>query len=507
MAAPPPTPDALLRLCGAAAPAGWFPSEYARGVGADRDSLDEPLNRLRLAGLVEIGGWEAGRGQCYVLTDAGRAALADPRVLARLGDGARVAPAAPAPPRPGRLTAWDRGEAVRTALFAPGGTPVTWTLLAAVVGVFVLGLVMAVRRGIPPSEYLKAGASPVQIWLAVSAPAVQLGHWWTLVGYSLAHGGLLHLLMNSAALFALGPLMERALGSARFLVLWLFGALGGGVAVVLDGSAAIGASGALCALLTAAMAFIWLNRRHLGPDVSSDALRRLSTAVILTVIISLSPGVSWQGHLGGGVAGLVAGVLLTYHRFGTPEQRWAALLGLVLLPLAGVAPLVERHILRLPGRAGEPGDGWGAGERIDFDLRVAGPVERVRRQAEEVSDRLVAPLRDTPADARNPNQVQAARQELKRLHNAQDATRGQVERAGPYTSPVLEEARAAALSAVTSAAAVTTGLDACLAYGPRWRVTSEKGETDEMRLQQLFNEALEADLRWRHALRKAVAAQ
>ena len=47
------------------------------------------------------------------------------------------------------------------------------------------------------------------------------------------------------------------------------------------------------------------------------------------------------------MAGLVAGVLLTYHRFGTAEQRWAALLGLVLLPIAGLAPLVERHILRL----------------------------------------------------------------------------------------------------------------------------------------------------------------
>src|SRR4051812_14668059 len=112
MAAPSLTPDALLRLCGAAAPAGWFPSEYARAAGTDRDSLDVPLNRLRLAGLIEIGGGDAGRGQCYVLTDAGRAALADPRILARLADGARVAAPAPAPPRPGRLTAWDRGEAV-----------------------------------------------------------------------------------------------------------------------------------------------------------------------------------------------------------------------------------------------------------------------------------------------------------------------------------------------------------------------------------------------------------
>jgi hypothetical protein len=66
------------------------------------------------------------------------------------------------------------------------------------------------------------------------------------------------------------------------------------------------------------------------------------------MLISFAPNASWAGHLGGAAAGLVAGVLLTYQRFGTSEQRWAALLGLVLLPIAGLAPLVEKGILHLP---------------------------------------------------------------------------------------------------------------------------------------------------------------
>src|SRR3954447_21090312 len=119
MTAPaPPTPDVVLRLCAAEKP--WFPSEYARTSGTDRDALDEPLARLRLAGLVRIGGWEAGKGQWYVVTDAGRAALSDPPPLAALGQGnGPVAFADVSAPRPGRLTTWDRGEAVRKALFAP----------------------------------------------------------------------------------------------------------------------------------------------------------------------------------------------------------------------------------------------------------------------------------------------------------------------------------------------------------------------------------------------------
>src|SRR5271167_4554620 len=79
MTTPIPSSDAVLRLCAAADPAPWFPSEYARTSGTDRDALDEPLNQLRLTGMIQIRGWEAGRGQCYILTDAGRAAAADPR--------------------------------------------------------------------------------------------------------------------------------------------------------------------------------------------------------------------------------------------------------------------------------------------------------------------------------------------------------------------------------------------------------------------------------------------
>src|SRR5947209_20605931 len=118
-----PTPDDLLRQCAASAPAPWFPSDYARTAGVPRDDLDEPLAALRLGGLVRIEGWEAGRGQGYVLTDAGRAAVAGPPAAASPVDR-------PAP-RTGRATAWHRGEVVRSAFFADSGwSPVVVTLIA-----------------------------------------------------------------------------------------------------------------------------------------------------------------------------------------------------------------------------------------------------------------------------------------------------------------------------------------------------------------------------------------
>src|SRR5581483_9635811 len=169
--------------------------------------------------------------------------------------------------------------------------------------------------------------------------------------------------------FALGMLVERMYGSVRFLALYLLSGLGGGVAAALlspPRAATAGSSGALCGLIGGFAAFVFLNRGHLGRTLFDHCRRWLGNTVVLLVLISLVPDISWQGHLGGAVAGLVAGALLTYHRFGTAEQRWAALLGLVLLPLAAIAPLVEKGVLRFAPPVAE--------ERADFRRRVVPAV-------------------------------------------------------------------------------------------------------------------------------------
>src|SRR5437763_12452513 len=138
--APPtaPTPDVVLRLCAEAAPEPWRPSAYARAAGVDRDALDEPLNRLRLAGLVRIADWQPGVGQGYALTEAGTAAVGNGRALAKLRAGTwPAAEAAAGPPAAAGRTAYDRGEAVRDALFGQRPASVTYTLIAVQLLVFI----------------------------------------------------------------------------------------------------------------------------------------------------------------------------------------------------------------------------------------------------------------------------------------------------------------------------------------------------------------------------------
>src|ERR1043166_2154449 len=51
-------------------------------------------------------------------------------------------------------------------------------------------------------------------------PLIGAGQWWRLVTAGFLHGGLMHILMNSWALFDLGAAVEETYGSARMLVIY-----------------------------------------------------------------------------------------------------------------------------------------------------------------------------------------------------------------------------------------------------------------------------------------------
>ncbi len=140
---------------------------------------------------------------------------------------------------------------------------------------------------------------------ATWVPGLDDGAWWQVLTGSFTHVEPWHILMNMFALWSLGPVVERVLGRARFLALYVVACLGDAFAVYAlggDYTTTVGASGAIFGLLAASLVVAW----KIGADLSV-----FRTSLILAVVISIVPGVSWQGHLGGFVAGgLAAGVLV-----------------------------------------------------------------------------------------------------------------------------------------------------------------------------------------------------
>lgn len=112
-----------------------------------------------------------------------------------------------------------------------------------------------------------------------------------------------HLVLNMLALWMLGRVLVRPLGTARFLTLYALSALGGSVAVLWMSdplTPVLGASGAIYGLFAA----VFVLARARGGNIGS-----LTVLLAVNLVFSLTvPGISWQGHIGGLAAGaLVAG--------------------------------------------------------------------------------------------------------------------------------------------------------------------------------------------------------
>lgn len=136
---------------------------------------------------------------------------------------------------------------------------------------------------------------------------------WRFVTAALVHstGSPLHLLFNMYALWIMGQFLEPLLGRARFAMLCLVCAIAGSVAVLLlaggsplDPESAwripvVGASGMVFGLFGAAIPALRRMRR--------SAIQMWVLIAINAVLGFVIPNVSWQGHLGGLLAGLAVG--------------------------------------------------------------------------------------------------------------------------------------------------------------------------------------------------------
>jgi membrane associated rhomboid family serine protease len=223
-----------------------------------------------------------------------------------------------------------RGSGLRSAGRRWGA--VTLGLIAANVVMFVVTAISAVSVGNPPTDNYQ---SPVFAELAQMPVLVQLGEWWRLLTAAFLHIGPVHLVVNMLALLLFGSELERQLGRWRFLGIYLVSALGGATAIQLfgfPGGYVAGASTAIYGLLGALGVLLLASRQD---------IRGLLTLLAINVFISFLPGVSLLGHLGGLVAGALAGsVLVATRRRENLQLPALAALGVVLAVVAVTVPTI-----------------------------------------------------------------------------------------------------------------------------------------------------------------------
>ena len=158
---------------------------------------------------------------------------------------------------------------------------------------------------------------------ATTPDTITSGQLWRLVAAMFLHIGIVHLVGNAIALFWLGRMAERLYGPLRFLGLYLLAGLGGSLLTVFAGTQALsaGASGAIWGIMGALLIGSWRNPDRGGRMEGREIRQSIAGAIILNVIVSLTPGVSLTAHLGGF---LVGGMLAWAIPFRGGERRTSA---------------------------------------------------------------------------------------------------------------------------------------------------------------------------------------
>ena len=140
---------------------------------------------------------------------------------------------------------------------------------------------------------------------------IALGDYWRLVTPMFLHIGVMHLLVNSYALYALGPEVEALFGRARFLSIYLLSGVAGNVmSYAFTPNLSAGASTAIFGLVGAEMVFFYRQREKLGAFGQRRLINILSIVAINLLIGVSSGAVDNFGHAGGFIGGILLGWLL-----------------------------------------------------------------------------------------------------------------------------------------------------------------------------------------------------
>ncbi|MCD7098480.1 rhomboid family intramembrane serine protease [Stenotrophomonas sp. MMGLT7] len=157
-------------------------------------------------------------------------------------------------------------------------------------------------------------------WRPLAVAPLEAHGLWGLLGAPLLHGSLSHLAANASALLILGTLAGSVYPRATLAalpLLWLGSGLGAWLLGDL-GSRHLGASGITHGLMFLVFVLGLLRRDRAA--IAAGMIGFLFYGGMLLTVLPHEPGISWQSHMGGAVAGIVA-ALLFYRRDPQPPRK------------------------------------------------------------------------------------------------------------------------------------------------------------------------------------------
>jgi membrane associated rhomboid family serine protease len=204
--------------------------------------------------------------------------------------------------------------------------PATVALVVVNVAVYLVTVFQGAGISSPGGRFFADGG--------LYGPAVSDGDWYRLLTAMFLHASVLHIAFNMFALYWLGSVVEEAIGSLRFLLVYFVSGLAGSAgALLLDPTQfTVGASGAIWGIMGALLVLEYMT-------TGSFAGQAMGLIMINLVITFTIPNISVGGHLGGLAGGIVATYVLL--RMRDVQPSWLA--GSVVAAI-GVAAVVVSYV-------------------------------------------------------------------------------------------------------------------------------------------------------------------
>ena len=142
-------------------------------------------------------------------------------------------------------------------------------------------------------------------------------------GFAHSPTQITHILFNMYSLFVLGTVIEPMIGKLRFLILYSMSMFAGAIGFLLlapTQTSMLGASGAIFGLMAAYLIFLRALKLNAG---------QMYIIIGINLVLGFIPGIAWEAHVGGLIAGGATAFVLAYTR--KREQKNLQFLGLGLL--------------------------------------------------------------------------------------------------------------------------------------------------------------------------------
>src|ERR1700722_12329615 len=152
-------------------------------------------------------------------------------------------------------------------------------------------------------------------YFALSLDGLRQGYVWQLLTFQFMHGGWIHIILNSLAIFFFGRPVETVLGSRRFIGLYLVSGIIGGLVQMLFALVmpsfdipVVGASAGAMGLVAAFAVINWTERFTLlfyfiPITMNGKTLLWASLGLAVLGMLNVKSNIANAAHLGGIVAG------------------------------------------------------------------------------------------------------------------------------------------------------------------------------------------------------------